>query len=84
VGTTALRATRYGQVREIAGNLLGLQSHLSHSSVTAQSQLQSQHSRSWFFTQNMKGWVSTKTHVMNKEIKIFSGDTICVGKISRD
>ena len=55
MGTTALRATRYGQVREIAGNLLGLQSHLSHSSVTAQSQLQSQHSRSWVFYTKYEG-----------------------------
>ena len=64
------------------------QSRLSQSSVGAQSELSRSYSRSTvgagFFTQNMKGWVSTKTHVMNKESKIFSGDTICVGKTSSD
>ena len=63
---------------------MDVQSRLSQSSVGAQSELQSEHNRSWFFTQNMKGCVSTKTHVMNKESKIFSGDTICVGQTSSD
>ena len=52
----------------------------NHVSVRAQPELQSEHNLSLVFTQNMEGWVSTKTHAMNKESKIFSGDTICVGK----
>ena len=56
----------------------------NHVSVRAQSELSRSYSRSTigagFFTQKMNGWVSTKTHVMNIESKIFSGDTICVGK----
>ena len=56
---------------QLSGFTIISQSQLSRRSVAATV-------AAGFFKQNMKGWVSTKRHVMNKEILIFSGATICV------